>query len=194
MSAFRAADGDEFGRILVGGDPALADGLVAHLKKPFGGVGEKTGITTDPQFNLIASPWAERFKEAALQLAFQKVQVNLARVAFENSLARLRHYDNAQLVQSERAVAFMLDVANQFGDGRLQRPPTPPDRGLAGIYRRVFRQGMTEQDLLEAIADVTIAAMAARFQPGVRARRTLFLTTPLLSSQEFKSNSAGQAS
>jgi hypothetical protein len=43
---------------------------------------------------------------------------------------------------------------------------------------------MGEQDLLQAIADATVAAMAERFQAGVRARRSLFLTTPLLSSKD----------
>ena len=114
-------------------------------------------------------------------------QVKLAREAFEKSLARMQQYDSAALVKSERAVAFMLDVANQFGDGSVKRPAQPPDRGLAGLYRRTLRQGMTEQALLQAIADATVAAMPAKFQSGVRARRTLFLTTPLLSgTTEFK--------
>ena len=112
------------------------------------------------------------------------MQVNKAREAFETSLERLRQYDTARLVKSERAVAFMLDVANQFGDGKAQPPVSPPDRGLAGIYRRVIRPEMTEQDLLLAVADATVAAMPARFQVSVRARRSLFLTTPLLSGTD----------
>jgi hypothetical protein len=184
VSAFRSENAEEFVRIFGEGDPVLADRLITHLKKPSGGVGEKTGITTDPEFNLIASPWVERFKEAALNLDYQRVQVSLSCQAFEKSLARLRQSDTAQLVQSERAVAFMLDVANQFGDGRAQRPSTLPDRGLAGLYRKVFRPGMSEQDLLQAIADASVAAMPAKFQAGVRARRALFLNTPLLSSSE----------
>jgi hypothetical protein len=187
VSAFNEADADTFHRIFGDGDPALAEGLIAHLKKPRGGVAEKTGLPTDPQFNLVASPWKERFTKAALHLDYQKVQVNTAVKAFEASLARIRQYDTAGLIKSERAVAFMLDVANQFGDGRVQKPAQPPDRGLAGIYRRVFRPGMGEQDLLKAVADATVAAMPARFQTGVRARRTLFLTTPLLSPDEFQS-------
>ena len=145
---------------------------------------EKTGITTDSQFDLIASPWKERFAKAALHSEYQKLQVNTALQAFQASLARIRQYDVAAVVKSERAVAFMLDVANQFGDGFVKRPAQPPDRGLAGIYRRVLRPGMCEQDLLQAIADATVAAMAERFQAGVLARRSLFLTTPLLSSKD----------
>jgi hypothetical protein len=153
--------------------------LIAHLRKPLGGVTD-AGVTTNPAFNLIGPPWTDRFTEAALHPAFQQVQVRTAIVAFESSLAKLRQYDTAGIVTSERAVAFMLDVANQFGDGRVQRPPAPPDRGLAGLYRRVFRPGMDEKTLLQGIADATVNAMSARFQAGVRARRSLFLTTPLL--------------
>src|SRR5439155_16229536 len=130
----------------------LADRLIAHLKRPSGGVVETSGATTDPQFDLVAPPWAGRFAQAALLPAYQQVQVQVALEAFTKSLERLRQYDTAGLVKSERAVAFMLDVANQFGDGSVQRPATPPDRGLAGIYRRVVRPGMTERELLEAIA------------------------------------------
>lgn len=180
IAAFRAADADEFVRIFGAGDAGLADGLLAHVRKPSGGVDPATGITTDAQFSLIASPWADRFRGAALSPVFQKAQVDTARSAFENSLGRLRQYDTAGLVKSERAVAFLLDVANQFGDGHVQRPAAPPDKGLAGLYRKVFRPGMQEQELLRGIADETVAEMPARFQAGVRARRNLFLTTPLL--------------
>lgn len=180
--AFREADAAAFARIFGEGDATLADRLVAHLKRPSGGVDDKTGVALDAQFDLVADPWPKRFREAALTPPYQKAQVNTAREAFNNSLGRLRKYDTAGLVKSERAVAFMLDVANQFGDGSVQRPAKTPDRGLAGLYRRVFRLGMAEQDLLKAIADATVAAMSARFQAGVRARRDLFLTTSLLSS------------
>jgi hypothetical protein len=184
VACFRDADRETFVRIFGAGDAGIADRLIAHLKKPSGGVDEKTGITTDPEFDLITPPWTERFREAALHTEYQRVQVNKAQQAFETSLERIRLYDTARLVQSERAVAFMLDVANQFGDGKAQLPVSVPDRGLAGIYRRVIRQRMTEQDLLQAVADATVAAMPARFQPGVRARRSLFLTTPLLSGTD----------
>jgi hypothetical protein len=179
VSALHDADEPKFVEIFGAGDPTVADGLIAHLRKPLGGVTD-AGVTTDPAFNLIAPPWTERFAEAALHPVFQQVQVRTAILAFESSLAKLRQYDTSGIVKSERAVAFMLDVANQFGDGRVQRPPAPPDKGLAGLYRRVFRPGMDETTLLQGIADATVNAMPARFQAGVRARRSLFLTTPLL--------------
>ena len=190
VSAFSSENAEMFVKIFGDGDHATAEGLIAHLKKPNGGVSQKTGATTDPAFDLVASPWKERFKAAALQVEFQKAQIETARHAFETSLARLRQFDTAKLVKSDRGVAFMLDVANQFGDGSVQRPPRLPDRGAAGLYRRVLRPGMSETDLLEAIAAASEAAMLPQFQTGVRARRSVFLRTPLLSSQEFESTSA----
>lgn len=191
VSAFRDADGSAFVQIFGDGNAALASGLIAHLSKPFGGVLEKTGVSNDPQFDLISTPWPNRFKAAALHRDFQRVQVTTARHAFETSLAHLMRYDTAKLVRSERAVAFMLDVANQFGDGCIQKPANAPDRGLAGIYRSVVRSGMNEQDLLQDVGNATAAAMPARFQAAVRARRSLFLTTPILSeSKTFESGSA----
>jgi hypothetical protein len=194
LAAFRDKNAQSFVQIFGEGSTSTSDGLIAHLKKPSGGVNAKTGASTDPAFDLVASPWKERFKAAALQLEFQRVQVDTARAAFKVSFDRLQQYDTAKLVKSERAVAFMLDVANQFGDGRVQKPANQPDLGLAGIYRKVLRQGMQEQDLLQGIADATVAAMKPQFQNGVRARRTLFLTTPFLSSsQEFKMSVAASA-
>ena len=72
-------------------------------------------------------------------------------------------------VRSERGAAFMLDVANQFGDGDLRR-----------ICDVVRRPNMTEMDLLEAIADETVSEMPDHFQRGVRDRRDGFLHTLLL--------------
>jgi hypothetical protein len=182
VAAFREDDTDAFNRIF--GGETVGDALIAHLKKPSGGVDPKTGVAGNPAFNLIASPWPDRFRQAALHPPYQATQVRLARAAFENSLDLLRQYDSAGLVKSERAVAFMLDVANQFGNGSVKRPAQPPDRGLAGLYRKTFRDGMTEQDLLKAIADASVAAMSPSLQNGVHARRTLFLTTPLLSGTD----------
>jgi len=66
----------------------------------------------------------------------------------------------------------MLDVANQFGDG-----------GVRKIYVAVNRPGMSETDVLEAIADETVARIGDAFKAGVRARRDHFLETPMLSNQ-----------
>ena len=48
-------------------------------------------------------------------------------------------------LKTERSAGFLLDVANQFGDG-----------GLAKLYTAVHRPEMGEMDVLEAIADLTV--------------------------------------
>jgi hypothetical protein len=186
VGAFHDADPATFLSVFGEGDSALCQDLLAHLKKPNGGVVPQVGSTTDPRFDLISAPWIDRFRAAALVTRYQQVQIVTARKAFNDSLDRLRIYDTAGLIKSERAVAFMLDVANQFGNGASQRPAAPkPDRGLAGLYRRVLEPGMTERQVIEAIASASVAAMPAAFQTSVRNRRNVFLTTPLFSDTEF---------
>lgn len=172
VAACSQADRASFVGIFGNGDSSVADGLLAHLRKPNGGVDPKTGQTTDPAFDLVADPWPARFKTAALSTAFQQTQLNVALTAFRNSSRQLRSY--APDLASERAVAFMLDVANQFGDG-----------GLRQIYNVVHQAGMSETDVLDAIADATVDRMPDNFKTGVRARRDHFLQTALLSNQPF---------
>ncbi len=73
-------------------------------------------------------------------------------------------------IRSERGIAFMLDVANQFGDG-----------GLKKLYQHVHQPDMKEFDILDAIADESIERMPDKFKQGVRARRDGFLETARLS-------------
>jgi hypothetical protein len=44
---------------------------------------------------------------------------------------------------------------------------------------------MTEKDVLEAIADETVAEINDAFKAGVRTRRDRFLESPFLSDQRF---------
>jgi hypothetical protein len=80
-------------------------------------------------------------------------------------------------VQSERGVGFLLDVANQHGDG-----------GLSRILQKVTAgHQLAESDLLAAVAAESIALVRAKFGDAsaeARAtedRRNAFRTTPLLS-------------
>jgi len=170
LQAFAAADRDLFIDIFGDGDAALADSLIAYTGKANGGVNPATGITLNPAFDLIATPWRDRFERATLQLKFQTVQVATATTVFQQSLQRIRAY--AQDIVSERGIAFMLDVANQFGD-----------TGLKKLYQNVYRAGMKEYDILDAIADASVERMPDKFQQGVRARRDGFLQTARLSDQ-----------
>ena len=109
----------------------------------------------------------------ALVPVFQTVQVQTAVAVFEQSRRLLQMF--APVLTSERAISFMIDVANQFGD-----------RGARNLFDTVSRPGMTESDLLEAIADESVKRMPDRFKGGVRARRDMFLNSALLSDEPFR--------
>lgn len=112
---------------------------MAHIRKPNGGVDPASGTTTDPDFDLIYEPWVSRFRAAAAFVPYQRVQVATALADFSQSYLRLRQY--ATDMTSERSVGFMLDVANQYGDA-----------GAKSIYQAVHRDGMSEAELMGAIA------------------------------------------
>jgi peptidoglycan hydrolase-like protein with peptidoglycan-binding domain len=171
LQAFRDADTDAFTAIFGGGDVVLASGLLAHTAKPNGGV-DSSGETTDDQFDLTDDTWTARFQTATLSTAFQQVQVRTALRAFQESLNTLNSY--APEFTSERAVGFMLDLTNQFGDG-----------GAKSIYTATAEGGQTVADHLSAIADESVDRIAPQFQAGTRARRNLFLNTDLLADTNF---------
>lgn len=170
LRAFSTLHRDQFVAVFGDGDASLADSLIAFTMRPNGGVDPATGVTTDPRFNLVAEPWVSRFRQATMVPEFQRAQIDAALRAFTASYQKIQTL--APDVRSERGAAFMLDVANQFGDG-----------GLGRIYKLVRRAGMTEMDVLEAIADQTVSEMPDRFQRGVRDRRDGFLFTTVLSDE-----------
>jgi hypothetical protein len=168
LRAFLTADSGEFIGIFGNGDPGLAGRLIAHTQEQHGGVDPDTGETTDPDFDLTDEPWVSRFRQAAVSRNFQPVQVTTALKDFSNSLTRMKQF--APEVKSERGVAFTLDLANQFGDG-----------GARSIHNTVLRPGMSEADLLAAMADESV-----RRRPDSQARREAFLTTSFLSDGPFE--------
>lgn len=172
LSAFLAASSQDFARIFGAGDSTLSDGLLAHTRQPNGGVDGATGETTDPAFDLITEPWVSRFRQAALWKPFLQVQVQTALKAFAGALSLIRQF--APELTSERGVAFMLDLANQFGNG-----------GARSIYQAVKQDGMSESDLLAAMADESVARIQNPFKAGTQARRRNFLTTSFLSDGPF---------
>jgi hypothetical protein len=176
LSAFQRQEPEAFVRIL-GGGRDVADGLVLHTAKQQGGV-DSFGKTTDPRFDLIQEPWKTRFRNAALDRSLQKVQVSTALASFAGSLRQVQGF--APQLRSERAIAFMLDLANQFGDG-----------GARSVFNTAARQGMSEAQILQAVEDESVARVQRQFGPGVfvqstRSRRESFRTSPLLSDQPFQ--------
>jgi hypothetical protein len=167
-----------FRRVFGDGDCDLVQGLLAHVGGYRGGVDEH-GRTTNPDFDLVENPWLGRFKRAALPRELQVGQVICASDAFYRSLEKLRHY--APMLKSERAIAFMLDLANQHGDG-----------GARNIFEHVFRPVLTESELLESVSDESVARVRHQFGNGAIAestfnRREAFRTSSLLSDEPFES-------
>ena len=174
LVAMSAADHDLFVSIFGDGESAAAEGLVSYCRRPSGGVDPKTGVSVNAAFNLIEEPWLSRFRKSALEKKFQQIQAQVALQAFTSSYSRIRHF--APDLSSERGIAFMLDVANQCGDG-----------GAEKLYNDVHRSQMSETDLLEAIAEETTTRVDDSLKAGVRSRREQFLQTFQLSDRVFDS-------
>jgi len=182
LRACRTAENDVFVQIFGAGDAVLAAGLIEHTALPSCGV-DGQGQTTDPRFDLTSETWVSRFLAAGRHRALQTVQANVALDAFQKSLARLRSF--APTIQSQRGVAFMLDLANQYGDGGAQR-----------IFQAVALPGLSEPELLEAIEQESVARVRRQFGDGpvtdsTRSRREAFRVSALLSDKPFAGAAAG---
>jgi hypothetical protein len=177
LAAFQAADDARFVRLLADGDADLAAGLLTHTGSLNGGVDRMTGVTRDPRFDLIAEPWRSRFLAAGRDPVFQKAQIATALAAFDVSAQKIRR--TMPLVVSERAMAFMLDVSNQFGDAGAQSV-------VSTVVPRL-KPGATEVDFLTAVGGETVARIGRQFGPAsdearsTSSRRDLMRTTPWLS-------------
>ena len=179
LAAMIEADRDQFVSIF-GGAADVAEALIAHCRKPHGGVDPKTGDTANPSFDLVAEPWISRFRQAALSVRFQQVQVQAALAAFQSSHKAIQQF--ASDLKTERSIGFMIDVANQFGDA-----------GAEKLYKAARADAMEEKSILEAIADATVERVDDAFKTGVRARRDHFLQTALLSDEPFVTDEARAA-
>jgi len=172
LAAFRNTSTADFSRIFGDGDAEVANGLIAHTQKPYGGIDAASGQTADPAFDLIEQPWVTRFRNGALFLPFQFTQVSVALSAFNSFYSRLRSF--APNITSERGVAFMIDLANQYGPN-----------GAQAIYKAVERPGLTEPQLLAAIVDESVRRIQDPYKPAARERRECFLNTSFLSDNAF---------
>jgi hypothetical protein len=174
LQLFQRADAARFTAVFGAGDAAAGAGLLAHTAKPNGGIDPASGQTTDPRFDLIAEPWRGRFLAAALDTMFQRVQLTGCVQAFTASARKIRA--TMPIVATERGLAFMLDVANQFGDG-----------GAHAVATTVLRQGMDEAAFLRAVQDESVARVERQHGAGsdealsTRNRREAIRTTRLLS-------------
>lgn len=178
LRAFERADGDKFVAIFGAGDPALAAGLLEHTQKALGGV-DGAGRTIDPRFDLVNDVWSARFHAAAIDRLWQKTQIHEAVTAFRASCATIRAI--SPIIRSERAFAFLLDTANQHGDG-----------GLRNICKKVLTGDMTESAFLAAVQAESVRRLEKQFGVGsdeavsTHRRREAFRTSPLLSDELFQ--------
>jgi hypothetical protein len=144
-------------------------GILDHTAKPNGGV-DTSGRSIDPKFELTEDPWRSKLEALGASPAMQRVQVGLASEVYLNELNQARGY--AHEIQSERGFAFLLDLANQFGAGRVEQQ-----------YKIAGQPGIAEQEILKRLEDAFTNIARPQFQPQVRARREFFRTTALLSDE-----------
>jgi hypothetical protein len=172
LKAFRSASANDFANIFGGGDSSVSDGLIAHAEQANGGINPASGETTDAAYDLISEPWVSRFRQAALFKPFQQVQVKTALDDFGRSLNLIEQY--APQLNTERALGFTLDLANQFGDGGARR-----------IFQAVWQDGMAIPDALQAMADESVARIQDPWKAATQVRRQHFISTNFLSDSPF---------
>lgn len=175
LQGFHDADPTRFSNVF--GGPEASNGMLAHTAKPNGGV-DKSGQTTDPNFNLIANPWDTRFLAAGADPVFQRVQVTLATADTRSAYDRLKSHTS--LIASQRGVGFLLDVANQHGPA-----------GALSIYSAVATLPLSEAQLLQRMRDESVRRVEAKYGAGsaeaqsTASRRDWFRTTGVLSDAAF---------
>jgi hypothetical protein len=178
LRAFELAQREKFIEVFGGGDTAVAYGLLAHTSKPKGGL-TPLGHTTDPAFDLTNDTWSLRFAEAGRDRGWQRTQIKEAEVAYRESYLVIRSC--APVARSERALAFLLDVANQHGNV-----------GLRNICVKCTRPGDTEDALLLATQEESVRRLKAQFgeeskeAKSTLTRRNSFRTSAVLSDAVFQ--------
>ena len=176
LVAFQRTDQERFVRIFGAGERLLTEGLLTHTGGINGGVDRMTGVTRDKNYDLIAEPWRSRFLEAGRDPVFQRAQIASALAAFTASAQRIRQ--TMPLVVSERALAFMLDVANQFGDTGAQ--------SVVSTVMKTLKAGASEGDFLAAVGGETVVRIARQYGASSNEarstsnRREVMRTTPWL--------------
>jgi len=149
------------------GDTAILD----HTARPNGGV-DARGDSVDPAFELTKDPWKSRLLALGKSPAMKTVQLNLASITYGRQLPSIAA--STPRICSERGYAFLLDLANQFGPGRIGQ-----------YYKTAAQPGTTEAGILKQLEDAFTNLARPQFQPQVRARREFFRTTSLLSDTPF---------
>lgn len=143
--------------------------ILDYTSQPNGGL-DAHGYAVDPAFELTKDPWKSKLQALGASLPMQRVQLDLASETYRAELDREAGY--VSKTTSERGFAFLLDLANQFGPGRVERH-----------YKLAAQTGVSEAAILKSMQDAFTAIAGLQFQPQVRARREFFRATTLLSDQ-----------
>lgn len=166
LRAFQAEDPQAFALTFADGNQELAARLIKITLGKNGGVNQ-AGEATEPEFNLIAEPWLSRFKRAGEDPKLQKIQLKIFTDEYLKFMEELRQF--APEIQSERGVAFMLDLAFQHGTMNARK-----------IFDSVRQPGLKEMELLRLMQDES-ARRSPRFSEAIYRRRQSFITSPFLS-------------
>lgn len=148
-----------------------SEGLLGHVLKANGGA-KPDGTTTDPKFDFLkdSGVWVKNFKKAGAEIAFQKVQVRIALEDFDGIIRLLKGPSGyAKKIKSERGVAFMVDLSNQYGRA-----------GAKELYDAFAPTAADEKDLLDKIAKKSIS-----HSKTYRLRREFFRDSRFLSDTDF---------
>jgi len=173
LRAFERAQPGPFVDVLGGGNEAAAKGLLRHTSLPNGGV-NSLGQSVSPVFDLVNDQWSERFIEAGSDPVWQRTQIAEAISAFRTSASAIRAV--APVARSERAFAFLLDVANQHGNG-----------GMRNICIKCSHPNQSEGEFLLAVEEESVRRLQVQFgeksaeAESTARRRKRFRTHALLS-------------
>lgn len=101
------------------GSKAVADKVLSHTalrdesKGISGGVKKDNGKPEDPKLDFTLNDWPKMFRRLCLDIEVQKIQVTHAAKGFKTSKGL---FDKPMPgPKSERLIAYLLDVVNQFG-------------------------------------------------------------------------------
>lgn len=166
LQACHDREPEEWGRMVSG------DAVLEYTAKVNGGL-DAHGFAVEERFELTRDPWKSRLEALGSSLAMQRVQLALAAEAYSAERKRVTAY--AGETASERTVAFLVDLTNQFGPGRVEQH-----------YQEAARMGAGQEETLKAMEEAFTAMANARFQAQVRARREFFRTTHLLSDEAMQ--------
>lgn len=158
---------------------ATAEQMVTHISAANNFGVKADGTTTNTKFDLIAPPWDGYFINAGTQIVFQKTQVRLAIIDFGQIVTFVKGY--ATKIKSQRGIAFMVDLSNQFGKGS-------DTTGAKGIYKKIVADmpdETGERKLLLAMSKRSVELIQPAFRKAAAERRAFFCDSKFLSNDPF---------